>query len=72
MEKIVLDKNDPKSWGPKLRELRKLHNVDQEELGEELQVAKTYVSRYENGNLYPSSPVLARYAVRFDVSFSIE
>ena len=72
MEKVILDKNAPSSWGPTLKELRQKHKVEQKDLSEDLQVPASYVSRYESSKMYPALSVLARYAIRFNVIFCIE
>ena len=52
----------------RLRTLRMEHEISQEKLAEELDIARTTVSHLENGNREPSLYVLMAYAEYFSVS----
>jgi transcriptional regulator with XRE-family HTH domain len=52
----------------RLRTLRMEHEISQEKLAEELDIARTTVSHLENGNREPSLYVLMAYAEYFGVS----
>ena len=52
----------------RLRTLRMEHEISQEKLSEELDIARTTVSHLENGNREPSLYVLMAYAEYFGVS----
>ena len=52
----------------RLRTLRIEHEISQEKLAEELDIARTTVSHLENGNREPSLYVLMAYAEYFGVS----
>ena len=52
----------------RLRTLRMEHEISQEKLADELDIARTTVSHLENGNREPSLYVLMAYAGYFGVS----
>ena len=52
----------------RMRTLRMEHEISQEKLAEELDIARTTVSHLENGNREPSLYVLMAYAEYFGVS----
>ena len=52
----------------RLRTLRMEHEISQEKLAEELDIARTTVSHLENGNREPSLYMLMAYAEYFGVS----
>ena len=52
----------------RMRTLRMEHEISQEKLAEELDIARTTVSHLENGNREPSLYVLMAYAEYFSVS----
>ncbi len=52
----------------KLQQLRKLHNLTQEELAEALFVSRTAVSKWESGRGYPSIDSLKAISKQFSVS----
>ena len=52
----------------RLKSLRVEHEISQEKLAEELDIARTTVSHLENGNREPSLYVLMAYAEHFGVS----
>lgn len=52
----------------KLQQLRKLHNLTQEELSEALFVSRTAVSKWESGRGYPSIDSLKAISKQFSVS----
>ena len=51
----------------KLKELRNIHHMKQQELAEALNVSQQSISRYENGKHYPDLPALIVIADFFDV-----
>ena len=51
----------------KLKELRNIHHMKQQELAEALNVSQQSISRYENGKHYPDLPALIEIADYFDV-----
>ena len=59
------------SFPQRLRELRKQRGLTQEELAKELDIAKSSVSMYENGNRKPSFEVLEMFADFFNVNLDI-
>ena len=54
--------------GNRLKTLRAEHDLSQEKLAEELDIARTTVSHLENGNREPSLYMLMAYAEHFGVS----
>ena len=52
----------------RLKSLRVEHEISQEKLAEELDIARTTVSHLENGNREPSLYMLMAYAEHFGVS----
>ncbi len=51
----------------RLKELRRIHGMRQQDLAEELNISQQSVSRYENGKHYPDIPALIEIADYFDV-----
>ncbi len=51
-----------------LKQLRKSHNLTQEELGKQIGLSKAVVSKYENGMGYPTFDVLIEIAQYFSVT----
>ena len=58
----------PVKTGEFIRELRLAHNMTQEELGDAVYVTRKAVSKWENGNCYPSLDIFPRLADIFGVS----
>lgn len=56
------------NFGEKLKTLRKSKNMTQTQLGNNLGVAKSVISYYENGDRYPSYDVLVKIAHTFHVT----
>lgn len=56
------------NFGEKLKALRKSKNMTQNQLGNNLGVAKSVISYYENGDRYPSYSVLVKIAHTFHVT----
>lgn len=55
-------------FGERLRELRKINNLSQLELGKLLNMSKMAISHWEKGNSEPSIEQLKTMAMIFDVS----
>ena len=55
-------------FGAVLKQLRKSHNLTQEELGLHIGLSKAVVSKYENGMGYPTFDMLIQIADYFGVS----
>lgn len=55
-------------FGERLRELRKINNLSQLELGKLLSMSKMAISHWEKGNSEPSIEQLKTMAMIFDVS----
>ncbi len=55
-------------FGIVLKQLRKSHNLTQEELGKQIGLSKAVVSKYENGMGYPTFDVLIEIAQYFSVT----
>ena len=55
-------------FGEKVRNLRELHHLTQEELAKKLHVSRNAVSKWETGKGYPSLDSLKLLATLFDVS----
>ena len=55
-------------FGIVLKQLRKSHNLTQEELGKQIGLSKAVVSKYENGVGYPTFDVLIEIAQYFSVT----
>lgn len=55
-------------FGAVLKQLRKSHNMTQEELGSHIGLSKAVVSKYENSLGYPAFDVLIRIADYFGVT----
>lgn len=53
----------------KLAELRKMHNLTQQELGEILNVSYQTISKWETGTVVPDLHICARICIYFGVSF---
>jgi len=53
-----------------IAQLRKQHNLTQEELGEKLGVTNKTISRWENGNYMPDIEMLQLLSKEFDVSIN--
>lgn len=62
-----LDVNCP-SFGQRLRQIRKEHNLSQEELAEMLGTFKQVISKYERGQSSPKLSHVAQFAKRLNVS----
>lgn len=55
-------------FGAVLKQLRKSHNLTQEELGLRIGLSKAVVSKYENGMGYPTFDMLIQIADYFGVT----
>ncbi len=55
-------------FGTILKQLRKSHNLTQEELGSHIGLSKAVVSKYENGMGYPTFDTLIEIAGYFGVT----
>lgn len=55
-------------FGSVLKQLRKNHNLTQEELGSRIGLSKAVVSKYENGIGYPTFDTLIHIAEYFAVT----
>ena len=55
-------------FGERLRELRKINNLSQLELGKLLNMSKMAISHWEKGNSEPSIEQLKTMAMIFEVS----
>lgn len=55
-------------FGAVLKQLRKSHNLTQEELGLRIGLSKAVVSKYENGIGYPTFDTLIQIADYFSVT----
>ncbi len=55
-------------FGIILKQLRKSHNLTQEELGSRIGLSKAVVSKYENGMGYPTFDMLIQIADYFGVT----
>lgn len=55
-------------FGSVLKQLRKSHNLTQEELGLRIGLSKAVVSKYENGMGYPTFDMLIQIADYFGVT----
>lgn len=51
----------------KIKELRNIHGMRQQDLAEALNISQQTISRYENGKHYPDVPALIEIADYFDV-----
>src|SRR5690606_26402858 len=56
------------SFPKKLKQLRLMHKMTQEELGRKINVTKVSISGYENGNRSPDTETLQKIADIFEVS----
>ncbi|HHW94541.1 MAG TPA: helix-turn-helix transcriptional regulator [Mogibacterium sp.] len=57
------------SIGTKIQEIRKAHDLSQEQLAERYGVTRQTVSNWENDKHYPDMEILKRISDEFDVSF---
>ncbi|WP_438770101.1 helix-turn-helix domain-containing protein [Brevibacillus sp. JB24b] len=57
-----------KIFGNRLRELREMRNLSQEEFGERFEISKVTISGYERGMRTPSFPLLVEMADFLEVS----
>lgn len=55
-------------FGLRIRELRKKHNMSQEDLGRKVDRSKSVISSYENNIKIPPVDILTQMAVIFNVS----
>lgn len=55
-------------FGTVLKQLRKSHNLTQEELGSRIGLSKAVVSKYENGIGYPTFDMLIKISDYFGVT----
>lgn len=55
-------------FGTVLKQLRKSHNLTQQELGSHIGLSKAVISKYENGMGYPTFDVLILIADYFSVT----
>ena len=55
-------------FGTVLKQLRKSHNLTQEELGKQIGLSKAVVSKYENGLGYPTFDMLIGISDYFGVT----
>ena len=55
-------------FGLRLRELRELHKLSQEQLGKKVDRSKSVISNYENNIKIPSVDILTKMACIFHVS----
>lgn len=55
-------------FGSRLRKLRELHNLSQEEMGRRVGRSKPVISNYENNLKYPSLDILTNIAALYNVS----
>lgn len=56
------------SLSENLQNLRKIHNISQEDLAEKLNVSRQAVSKWENGNGYPETEKIITICEIFDCS----
>jgi transcriptional regulator with XRE-family HTH domain len=56
--------------GEALRLIRVFHDVTQQDLSAELDVAQSHLSEIESGKKLPTIPLLEKYAERFDIPLS--
>lgn len=56
------------AFSTKLKELRKEHNLTQENLASAIAVSRTLITKYESGAVYPTEDNLKRIAEYFNVS----
>lgn len=61
-------KNVRKAFGRQLRQIRKLRQLTQEELGEKAGISYKYVGEMERGEANPSLDILVRLAQVLDIS----
>ncbi len=55
-------------FGAILKQLRKNHNLTQQELGSRIGISKAVISKYENGMSYPTFDMLIKIADYFKVT----
>ncbi|PER90948.1 XRE family transcriptional regulator [Bacillus cereus] len=55
-------------FGSRLKELRKVKKMTQQDLADKLELSKSLISKYENGAAKPSYEALEQLANTFDVS----
>ncbi len=56
------------TFSEKLKELRKMRKMTQEELASEIYVSRPMIAKYETGKAYPTNEILQRIADYFEVS----
>jgi len=59
--------NEQKLFGMRVKELRKLRKLSQEQLAEKTGISSKYVSRIETGHQFPSVDIIARLARSLNV-----
>lgn len=57
------------SFGENLKQLRKIYNLTQVELGKKLNVAQVTVSSWENGTKLPEITTIVKIIKLFDTTF---
>ncbi|RKD33160.1 cobalamin-dependent protein [Thermohalobacter berrensis] len=56
------------TFGERLKDLRKTHNLRQKDLAKELGLAQTTIANYEQGTRFPNQDILNKFADYFKVS----
>jgi len=54
--------------GSKIKNIRYNHNISQEELARILEINRNYLSRIETNKSLPTAEILAKLAVKFNIS----
>ncbi|MCX7745798.1 MAG: helix-turn-helix domain-containing protein [Clostridia bacterium] len=65
---IEFFKDRKKTIGQKIRELRKIYNLSQDDLAKHLDVQRTSITLYENGNAIPPTLTIIKLAKLFNVT----
>lgn len=56
------------TFGQKIKYLRKVKNITQEQLAKDLFIDKSTIAKYETDKIEPSMTMLKKFAQYFDVS----
>jgi transcriptional regulator with XRE-family HTH domain len=64
---VAIAKGEPTGLATRIRELRNAKGLTQNELGQRVGLAHTYISRLEKGHITPTLPLLERLAKGLEV-----
>ncbi|MBE5946531.1 MAG: helix-turn-helix transcriptional regulator [Lachnospiraceae bacterium] len=60
-----------KEFGPRLKKIRRSHNLTQEQISRQLNISRQAYSNYEQGRCYPSPDILASLSIILNTNLFI-